>query len=78
MVFNKLLDDLGIDDATTHGFRSTFRDWARVVARAEDDAIEISLAHLVGSKTKRAYARDQLLDERAPLMEQWARYLARG
>lgn len=76
MAMLKLLDDLGIKDATVHGFRSTFRDWARVVAKAEDDAIEISLAHIVGSKTKRAYARDQLLLERAALMERWARYLS--
>ena len=78
MTLLKLMRDLGIEDATTHGFRSTFRDWARVVAKAEDDAIEISLAHIVGSKTKRAYARDDLLDERAALMEKWAKYLGSG
>lgn len=76
-VFDSLLDDLGVDNATTHGFRSTFRDWSRVVAEARDDAIEISLAHMIGSQTTRAYARDQLVEERAVLMEKWARYLSR-
>lgn len=78
MALLKLLNDLGIEDATVHGFRSTFRDWARVVAKAREDTIEISLAHVVGSKTQRAYARDQLLEERAKLMDQWARYVSQN
>lgn len=78
MALLKLLGDLGIEDATVHGFRSTFRDWARVVAKAREDVIEISLAHVFGSKTQRAYARDLLIGERRVLLEKWARYLSRS
>lgn len=72
-----LQEDLGCPQYTVHGFRSTFRDWARsVVARFPEVLAEIALAHTVGTKVERAYARDEALDQRHPLMEAWAKFCA--
>jgi integrase len=58
---------------TTHGFRSCFKDWAR--ARSyRDELSELALAHIEKNKVKRAYAREDLLEERRPMMETWAAY----
>jgi integrase len=59
----------------THGFRSSFRDWARLVAQAEWDVCEYALAHTVGNAVAQAYQRDDLLEERRELMEAWANHL---
>jgi integrase len=63
-------------EATVHGFRSTFDQWASEIAHAERDVIERSLAHAVKSKTEAAYNRADLLDRRRPLMRQWGEFLA--
>ena len=64
-------------DATPHGFRSSFKDWARNHG-VEHEISELCLAHVEGSKTVRAYARDDLLEKRRPVMQQWADYLDEG
>jgi integrase len=62
-------------DATPHGFRSTFKDWARSCTRFPDEASELALAHVNSDKTRAAYARDELLPIRRRLMRDWARFL---
>ena len=62
-------DDLGCH---AHGFRSSFRDWAAETKAATWAAIELSLAHKVGTDVESAYFRTHLLDERRPLMQAWA------
>lgn len=62
-------------DATVHGLRSTFRDWASEVANAPREVAEMSLAHRVGSDVERAYARSDLLDKRRALMERWSDFV---
>jgi len=64
-------------DATPHGFRSSFKDWARNHG-IDHEISELCLAHVEGSKTVRAYARDDLLEKRRPVMQQWADYLDEG
>ena len=64
-------------DATPHGFRSSFKDWARN-HEVEHELSELCLAHVEGSKTVQAYARDDLLEKRRPVMQQWADYLDEG
>ncbi len=59
---------------TAHGFRSTFKDWARVCTRYPDEASELALAHVNSDKTRVAYARDGLLGMRRELMQEWAAY----
>ena len=70
-----LLERIGIrDNATIHGFRSTFRDWAAERTEAERAVMELSLAHVTGSKVQRAYFRSPLWEKRIVLMEQWAAF----
>jgi integrase len=70
-----LLRRMQVEDATVHGFRSTFRDWASEVANAQREVAEMSLAHKVGSNVERAYARSDLLDRRRVLMERWSAHV---
>jgi integrase len=60
--------------ATAHGFRSSFRDWASEQGYARDLA-ERALAHTVANKVEAAYHRTDLLEQRRPLMEAWARHV---
>jgi integrase len=64
-------------DVTVHGFRSTFRDWARESTAFPDGVVEAALAHAVGSKVVQAYARGDLFDKRRKLMAAWADYCGR-
>ena len=57
-----------------HGFRSSFKDWARNCTRFPDEVSELALAHVNDDKTRAAYARDQLLPARTKLMQEWAVY----
>jgi len=68
----KELKRLGID-ASVHGFRSTFRDWAAEQTTFPNHVIEQALAHSIG-KVEAAYRRSDLLEQRRALMESWARY----
>jgi integrase len=56
---------------TTHGFRSTFRDWAAENGIAREVA-EAVLAHAVGNKVEAAYLRSDILDRRRTVMQAWA------
>ena len=60
--------------AVPHGFRSSFKDWARALTQYADEVSELALAHVNSDATRAAYARDQLLDLRASLMQEWADY----
>jgi integrase len=60
--------------ATAHGFRSSFRDWASEHGYARDLA-QRALAHTVANKVEAAYHRTDLLEQRRPLMEAWARHV---
>ena len=60
--------------ATAHGFRSSFKDWAR--HEGVDELLsEFALAHVEGSRTVAAYARDDLLDKRRPAMQAWSNFV---
>ena len=59
-------------DAVPHGFRSTFKDWARSSTNFADEVSELALAHVNNDATRAAYARDQLLPQRAKLMQAWS------
>jgi integrase len=60
--------------ATTHGFRSSFSDWANETTSYPNHVIEQALAHAVGSTVERAYRRGDLFDKRRKLMQAWAAY----
>lgn len=63
--------------ATAHGFRSTFRDWCSEQGYPRDLA-ERALAHLIQNKVEAAYHRTDLLDQRRPMMDAWAGFVASG
>ncbi|MEM7069429.1 MAG: integrase arm-type DNA-binding domain-containing protein [Pseudomonadota bacterium] len=62
-------------DYTTHGFRSSFRDWAGEETSFPREIAEQALAHVVGDETERAYRRGDALEKRRKLMEAWSSYL---
>jgi hypothetical protein len=57
-----------------HGFRSSFRDWARDTILFFKEVIENSLAHQPKDKAEAAYARSTQLSKRREFMEAWALY----
>lgn len=60
--------------ATTHGMRSTFRDWAGDETEAAWEVAEAAIAHKVGNETEQAYRRRDALAKRRKLMKSWADY----
>lgn len=74
MAMLTLLQRMGRDDLTVHGFRSTFRDWVGEATELDPVAAEIALAHTVGDATERAYARGDLFEKRVAMMQAWADY----
>jgi integrase len=64
-------------NATVHGFRSSFRDWAAECTNFPREICEAALAHLVGDETERAYARGDLFAKRRRLMDAWGEYVSR-
>jgi integrase len=62
-------------NCSVHGFRSSFADWARECSGASWEAVELSLAHAVGTSVSQAYFRSPLLDERRELLQKWADYV---
>jgi integrase len=69
-----LLERMGRTDITTHGFRSTFRDWASEHTNFPNHVVEMALAHTIADKVEAAYRRGDLFEKRRQLMEAWARY----
>ena len=59
-------------DATPHGYRTSFREWAGESYGASWEVCEISLAHAIGTTVTKAYFRTDLLEERRPMMQVWA------
>jgi integrase len=63
---------------TTHGFRSSFRDWAEEKTNYQHAVKEAALAHTVRNKVEAAYRRTTLLEKRRLLMDDWGRFLRGG
>ena len=61
-------------DYTTHGFRSSFRDWCGNETTFPRELAEHALAHVVGDQTEQAYRRGDALTRRRELMDAWAHY----
>ena len=61
-------------DITTHGFRSTFRDWAAEQTNFPREICESALAHTVKNKTEAAYLRTDQFAKRRKLMDAWATF----
>lgn len=74
MALLQLLKRMGRDDLTAHGFRSTFRDWVGESTHFPRELAEAALAHTLRNKTEAAYARGDLLQKRATMMQTWAEF----
>src|SRR5262249_13159696 len=61
---------------TTHGFRSTFSQWAADCTNYPYEVREMALAHNVGGHVERAYQHSDLVELRRRLMEDLANYIA--
>jgi integrase len=72
MAMEMVLRRMKIEDATVHGFRSSFRDWAGNVSSFPREVVETALAHVIGDKAEQAYRRSDALEKRRKLMEAWA------
>jgi integrase len=60
--------------AVVHGFRASFRNWCSE-SGFRRDLSERALAHSVQNQVEAAYHRTNLLDERRPMMQQWADFV---
>ncbi|MCB2114277.1 MAG: integrase arm-type DNA-binding domain-containing protein [Parvularculaceae bacterium] len=77
MAMTMLLRRMKID-ATVHGFRSAFRDWAAESTAYAHEVCEMALAHVIGNKAEAAYRRGDLIEKRRRLMNDWANYCSGG
>jgi integrase len=73
--FVKTMRDMGVAEATAHGFRSAFKDWCAEIARVRDEVSEAALSHCVNGKASAAYLRTDFLSERVAVMRQWDSWL---
>src|SRR3984893_14922145 len=74
MALEMVLRRMKIDDATVHGFRSAFRDWAAECTNFPSEVCEAALAHVIENKAEAAYRRGDLFEKRRKLMEAWDTY----
>lgn len=77
MAMLALLERMGRDDLTVHGFRSTFRDWAAESTSYPREVCEMALAHTVSDQVEAAYRRGDLFEKRHRLMVDWAKHCER-
>jgi hypothetical protein len=64
----------GRGNLTSHGFRSTFRDWVAERTNFPAEVAEMALTHAVTDKVEAAYRRGDLFQKRRQIMDPWARY----
>ena len=73
--FNKLMKELGLE-VHAHGFRTSFRTWTQEKTNYPREIAETALAHSLKDKAEAAYARSDLLEKRAEMMEAWANFIS--
>ena len=74
MAFLMLLRRMKRGDLTTHGFRSSFRDWAAERTKFPSEVAEMALAHTVSNKVEQAYRRGDLFERRRRMMTVWSTF----
>ena len=77
MALSALYKRMGVK-ATTHGFRSSFRDWAGETTTFPREVAELALSHTIGDEMERAYRRGDALEKRRALMDAWATFVTSG
>ena len=74
--FNKLMKELGLE-VHAHGFRTSFRTWTQEKTHYPNEVAEAALAHSLKDSAEAAYARSDLLEKRAEMMEAWAQFISK-
>ncbi len=74
MAMLQLLKRMGQTEVTTHGFRSTFRDWGSETTHYPNEVLEMALGHRIRDKAEEAYRRGDLFEKRRRLTDDWAAY----
>jgi integrase len=69
-----VLKRLNRPDITTHGFRSSFKDWATERTNFQSEVSELALSHAVGDKVEAAYRRGDLFQKRRELSDAWGAF----
>ncbi len=67
---------MGGREATVHGMRSCFRDWAGETSGYPVEVAEAALAHGIKGKVRSAYECGAKLDKRRRMMADWATFCA--
>ena len=75
MAMEMVLRRMEIKNATVHGFRSSFRDWAGDYTSFAREIAEEALSHVIGDKAERAYRRGNALEKRRQLMQAWEKFI---
>jgi integrase len=73
----KWIDPRQGKEIVTHGFRSTFRDWAAEQTNFPNELIEMAMAHTIPNKAEAAYRRGDLFQKRARLMGAWSEFASK-
>ena len=63
-------------NATVHGMRSAFKDWAAETTNFANEVSEMALGHAISNKVEAAYRRGNLMAKRRQLMEEWMQFLS--
>jgi integrase len=74
MALNAVMRRFGRNE-DPHGFRTTFKVWARECTEYPDDLSEFALAHKIPEKVKAAYMRTTMVEQRRQMMEDWATFV---
>ncbi len=74
VAISKMLKSVSFKEATIHGLRSSFRDWAAEKTHYPREVCEQSLAHAIGA-VEGAYRRSDLFNKRRELMNDWGKFL---
>ena len=68
------LDRIG-EKGRPHGLRTAFRTWVQDTDACSFEVAETILGHKIGTSVERSYARSDLLERRAVVMQSWADYV---
>ena len=70
-----LQNRLGVN-ATVHGMRAAFKDWASETTNYANEVSEMALGHQIPNKVEAAYRRGTLLSKRRDMMNDWSLFIS--
>lgn len=71
---SKFMREMG-EAGRPHGFRTSFRTWVQDTDATGWEVSETVLAHAIGGRVERSYARSDMIERRRPVMQAWADYV---